>query len=91
MTPNELTQVKRLLAQRLLNQMPDEALGELVAEMREIAQFYHDDELIKPERVSAVTQVARPTTKITARPAVATVRRSMKQARKARPAANSVA
>ena len=61
MTQTDLTQIKRLLAQKLLNQMPDEALGELVAEMREIADFYHNDGLIQRESQPTPVEAKPPT------------------------------
>lgn len=49
MSQSELNKVKRLLCQRLLNDMPEEALGELLVEMREIAHFYKTDDLLNAQ------------------------------------------
>lgn len=40
MTPDELAQLKRSVCMRLLSEIPDEALGELIAAMREILEHY---------------------------------------------------
>lgn len=46
-TQQQMTTIKRALCQRLLNEMPDAALGELLAEMREIHHFYRYDAILQ--------------------------------------------
>lgn len=60
MSQNDLNRVKRLLCQRMLNQMPEEALGELLVEMREIADFYRNDDLIKAHHTAQATGESQP-------------------------------
>lgn len=70
MGDQDFTQLKRMIAEKMLTKMPDEALGELIVSMKEMLEFYGvrpSEEKQKAE--SATKPIAQPVAKSIAQPA----------------------